>query len=707
MSRLLKIVQRYIEKIGASIGALSIESTLILVHGIIHRFYLSFEARHKDGFVDLSMAGRRVFEKYLIDECIDPVIKNHEQCIREIRAQTVMDPETKFWGQRVEEDMKPESEDFKEFQEAYLPNVYLPFRVITLSEFRQFLKQDPLNERKYPVLWGILKTMDTLSGFSIFSVQYLPAMIQWMKLIHSRFNRRLTQEEVEERPNEFSVDYALRRREENKWGDLGKWNEAWQGFVQGWNHVASRVTTDVARAGERIGQNANDQVQANAKIVEEKKEEEQKQEEKKEEEKKDADELPEPKIKDGDANEAATGTGPNTGINEFKRYLIIADAFNQCENIPFQCIKGSGERGDILPKDVPLWPAIECGSDGPLATSKMIRLLLDHLVTVNNTCLSNCHQLPPADDQTPQSNTLGEIMLTHISNERDVVAIDESLFLQFDLFLILQIQECTSQKLEYGAKVPFSINLRLLESRLKQSYIVGRKFIHFTLNEVLFELAGQHDIRQLIVDINRKYSETTNKKKDYFRSVDEQSLKSLKIKIEQRAESGIGRAYDVVENKATDDNKQNSSKNSLMAYKISKQALEQVLIALRRQKTIPDGTYALGSYMENMLHLQQAEFEPFKRVKELHLEHCASLWKYLERLYLLSENTWHKIPKKLMTLYQLQKSHTRTYLTNRDFVVLFFQRAPIPETCMTELRSFVTKKAIDLMGSFLCNGNNS
>ncbi|ETO27465.1 hypothetical protein RFI_09668, partial [Reticulomyxa filosa] len=364
MSRLLKLVQQYVEKIGACIGALSIESTLLLMHGIIHRFYLSFEARYENGFVDLSMAGRRIFETYLIDECIDPVIKNHEQCIREIRAQTTIDSKIKFWGRRVEEDIKPESNEFKQFQEVYLPNVYLPFRSITLSEFGQFLRQDPLNEHRYPVLWGIFKTIDTLNGFSIFAVQYLPAMIQWVKLIHSRFNRRLTQEEVEERPSEFSVEYALRRREENGWGDLIKWNEAWQGFVQGWNHVTNRVTTERPEQESAL---LKVLMQDNA------------MEGGQEEEKKDANQLPKLKIEDRDENGARTV--PNTGINEFKRYLVIADAFNQCENIPFQCITGSGEHGDVLPKDVPLWLAIECGSNGPLATSKMIRLLFNHLVT--------------------------------------------------------------------------------------------------------------------------------------------------------------------------------------------------------------------------------------------------------------------------------------------------------------------------------------
>ncbi|ETN98933.1 hypothetical protein RFI_38554, partial [Reticulomyxa filosa] len=208
MNKLFKIVQRYLEKIGAMIGE-SYEGTLFL-----------------------SIQGRRDFEKYLVEECIDPVIQNKVTFIRLVRAQTVSQGECEYWGKRVEEDMKLDSDEFKQFQETYLPNVYLPYRIVTLTEFRQFVFQDPSNEKKYPIIWGILKTIASASGFSTFALQYLPAMIQWMKLIHSRFNRRLTQEEVEERPQEFSAEYALRKQ----WGEKTKFDDTWKGFVQGWNH---------------------------------------------------------------------------------------------------------------------------------------------------------------------------------------------------------------------------------------------------------------------------------------------------------------------------------------------------------------------------------------------------------------------------------------------------------------------------------------
>ncbi|ETO03032.1 hypothetical protein RFI_34378, partial [Reticulomyxa filosa] len=200
----------------------------------------------------------------------------------------------------------------------------------------------------------------------------------------------------------------------------------------------------------------------------------------------------------------------------------------------------------------------------------------------------------------------------------------------FLFFFKQEIQECTSQKFEYGTNVPFAVNLRLLESRMKDNYIVGRKIIKFTLSELMFELAGQHDIRQVIVEI------TANAKQEYFRRVGQELLKNLKLKIDQRADIAIG--GNIAQNTGRQIANANANANAILAFKVAKQALEQVFIALRRQKDLPDNNCAVGAYMKDILHLQQAEFEPFVQVQELRLAHCEDLWKYLERLHLYTEN---------------------------------------------------------------------
>ncbi|ETO12680.1 hypothetical protein RFI_24695 [Reticulomyxa filosa] len=174
-------------------------------------------------------------------------------------------------------------------------------------------------------------------------------------------------------------------------------------------------------------------------------------------------------------------------------------------------------------------------------------------------------------------------MITHISSEKDVVELDENRFLQ-------EIQQCTTQKLEYGNNKPFNFNLMLLESRLKENYITGRKFITFSLNELFFELAGQ--------------------KKNYFHPLTEEILQNLKNKIEKHAEFSTSRTQESIDS-IEKDYKQATEKKMLVAYKTAKQSVEQVLIWLNRQKSIPDGGSLILSYMKDFLHLQQDEYGPF------------------------------------------------------------------------------------------------
>ncbi|ETO06491.1 hypothetical protein RFI_30897, partial [Reticulomyxa filosa] len=616
MAKLFTMVQSYIEAIGKKSGASSFESTLLLLHSITHRLYLTFATKFPQGFADLSIEGRRKFEKYLLEDCITPVMQAKDEHIRKTRAQIGLHLEYKYWGKRVEEDMNLESDEYKEFENNYIPNTFLPFRFVTLSEFRQFVIQKPENKQKYPVLWGILKTID-MTG-------------------------------VEEKQQSLSAAFVMKQQEKNKWGDKHKWEKAWQGFSEGWNHVASRVTADRQKQGLRVDREQN----TKRETIEEKKEvEEKKVEEKKE--------------------EPHAALQIDTGMGEFERYLILA---SQCQTIKFECIRRNGPNDTFKAADVPLSLALYCGSSGPLATSNMIYLLLEHLVTINNNCLINCYQL-----NEQQENSLGNINLTHISSEKDVVGMDETQFLQ-------EIQQHTSQQLKYGKQVGFDLNLKFLEHRIKEQFIVGRKFITFTLNEVLFELAGQHDIRQLVALINQKHQKLNeNYTTNYFQRPEKEYLGLLQGKILQRAEYNFMEYKEYLEDFENENEKENkeheyeTSENKLIAYKTAINAIAQVIVSLYRQRTLPDGnTNKLGDYMETVLHLQQAEYEPF-RSDDLCLKHCEAVWKYLEKIYLLAENKWHNMPTKLMKLYQ----------------------EPVPSYLEKELTHFATKTPSEQMWELL------
>ncbi|ETN99366.1 hypothetical protein RFI_38116 [Reticulomyxa filosa] len=658
----------HLTKIETIVGTSSRENTYFLLHSIIHRFYLTFEKQFIIGLEDLSIEGRKKFETYLISKCINPMVQSKDESICRTREQTDLHPECRFWGRRVEERFRSKTDELKDFEENYLPNVFLPFRAVTLSEFRHFVSQDPLNEFKYPILWGILETIDMPNGFSIFALKYLPSMIQWMKFIHSHFNNRLTQEQVEKKPREFSVKYALQRRKENNWDDEVKWNKAWQGFVEGWNHVVSCVTSDRTKKGQKIANTKSDKDNNN-------------------------DEKKENAGNNEDEKEQST-TGPmDLGLGDFRNYLVIEDALNQYEVVPFPKIVGTGPSGEIQPEDVPLWTAMECGTGGSLPTSKMIRLILDHLVTINNSCLMKCHQLRSLndDEEAVEANAIGNIMITHISSEKDVVELDENRFLQ-------EIQQCTTQKLEYGNNKPFNFNLMLLESRLKGNYITGRKFITFSLNELFFELAGQYDIRQVIAQIEDKYEKI--EKKNYFHPLTEEILQNLKNKIEKHAEFSTSRTQESIDT-IEKDYKQATKKKMLVAYKTAKQSVEQVLIWLNRQKSIPDGgSLIISSYMKDFLHLQQDEYGPFTRTNELCLRHCDGVWKFLERMHMLTENIWHCMPETLMDLYKLSLFFFSLVKYNLQIFFYIF-RVPVPDNLKTILRSIVTGNESTLIWELL------
>ncbi|ETO12533.1 hypothetical protein RFI_24841 [Reticulomyxa filosa] len=186
----------------------------------------------------------------------------------------------------------------------------------------------------------------------------------------------------------------------------------------------------------------------------------------------------------------------------------------------------------------------------------------------------------------------------------------------------------------------------MLENRLNEKYIIGKKQIQFTLNDVKFHLAQQHDMRQIMAEISRKYKETSDTKYDYFEEAAIQLIRNVKMKIEQRADTSGA------EEKTMDENdNSNSNKHKLTAFKTATYALEQVLLTLSRQMIVPSRDMEMGHYMEDLLHLQPIEFAPFKGLHLL-LKHSYHLWQHVERWYMLFESTWQKTPAKVNALYQ-------------------------------------------------------
>ncbi|ETO23675.1 hypothetical protein RFI_13505 [Reticulomyxa filosa] len=595
-AKLFQLIQRDLSVCSVNIGGSSIENTILLIHGIIHRFYVTYPHESPQTYNQLSSTQRGLFENYFMNKCIRPVIDNYQFSIRDIRALVATDPCCRHWAERVEENMKPGSDTFKTFEEMYQPSSFLPFRMTTLSEFRNFVLSNPQNERQYPVIWTILHMIDSPQGYSIFALQYLPLMIQWMKLLHSHFNRQLRLEEVEE-SGQYTIEYALTQQEKNKWRDKALWERAWRGFAMGWNHVTSRI-----RVKPRSEQNHSvKQMQDESKYEIE-----------------DNENKSDAKISDDFGMHEI-----DTDLQKYRHQLRIRDAENQCQNLPFPQFLGSGDNNQLVPKDVPLWPALVCDNNY-MRTSRMICLLLDHLVCVNNDLLGECWKSAAVEAST-QKRT---ILLSHVLRERDVISLNEK-------ELVELIQQSMPQKLQYGKHPELAYNLPLLEARLKEKVLVGKCIIKFDLHELIFEFQEQHNIRQIIASISHYYKKYTGQNEEYFRR-DENLLRELEEAILQKVPQGIAR-----------------ERSDLSLSKSAKQSLEEVLISLRRQNPLPSPSLLIGDWMEKTLHLLQTECDLFKEMSQLQLRHAAMAWVYLEeRCVKHSPKPWYEIPEKLMKAYQ-------------------------------------------------------
>jgi len=216
-----------------------------------------------------------------------------------------------------------------------------------------------------------------------------------------------------------------------------------------------------------------------------------------------------------------------------------------------------------------------------------------------------------------------------------------------------------------------------------------------------FEFAGQFNIPQVIGKINMQNARNENSSIDkvsYFQRAQEQLVAIVKLNIQQRAAlnfNNIGDGNNNNENGGDNEQKYNNINNinmveeqqrnqqqkqrTLDAYTNALQAIEQTLIALERQKNLPTNGYSLGTYMKDNLHLYPQEYDPFIRIQQLQLKHLEHIWRYLERLYLIEEGTWHEIPQTTMELY----------------------KNDIDERLKTALMQFITRHEMDPLWEFL------
>ena len=150
--------------------------------------------------------------------------------------------------------------------------------------------------------------------------------------------------------------------------------------------------------------------------------------------------------------------------------------------------------------------------------------------------------------------------------------------------------------MKYGDGSPYSLNLRLLETRLRERYITGRKIIIETPIE--FEFAGQYNIPQVLQKINRRHALNEQapdpEKVEYFGMAEVQLLNIVNLNIQQRAALNFNNIGDNDQNAGNgqmDDAQLRQRRNQQQKQRaLDAYAAEQTIIALERQRNLSKNT---------------------------------------------------------------------------------------------------------------------
>ena len=192
----------------------------------------------------------------------------------------------------------------------------------------------------------------------------------------------------------------------------------------------------------------------------------------------------------------------------------------------------------------------------------------------------------------------------------------------------------------------YRYNLRLLETRLKETYVIGRKLLE-QFDDIVFEFAGQFDTADVVEKINHRFK--LHFKNPFFaEDAPSDLLKALKRKININASMGM-----VEDEKYEDEDNEHVAQRKLDLFKNALSAVKQSITALERQQTLSEKTQEteISKFMKESLRLYLKEYESFERSK-LKLKHLEAVWKSLDRLYSLQTRAWREIPGSVIDLYR-------------------------------------------------------
>jgi hypothetical protein len=552
----------------------------------------------------------------------------------------------------------------------------------------------------FPVLTGIMRTLDSQSGVSIFGLKHLPPMIAWIKFLRSRLSQRLSKAQCI-KCDTYNAQWVLVECKNHSWGKVNTIRELAKEFVVGWNHLASRATLDKDKKGQLIREDektrkderkvatakaltvaeaddeivvpggddakADDAVAADERGIEgvgvvkglkgtgfvrklfgfrarpkatvaaevlpsDSEEEESDSLEDggdDDDEKKYGDEED---AKDAGLVEVEELSEQKQLANAFSRFILFRNA---CQTVPITTIDAfDGER--FIEENVSLITALY-STRGLSETSPMIELIISHYAEAQNALLRAVHGF--ATTQEAEEGGLGAVRLCELSNESQVFSLTDESFVE-------RIQSSTVQTVEYGQQrrdgAQLTVNMALLETEIKEEFIVGRKQIISTMDNLVFECSDEYEMTDVIADIDRKWKITRHEL--FFSKCDEATLLSIKQGLVQRVLLSDDR-----------DGKDADADPVTELFERARSSVERTLIHLRGNVSSPRGS--VSDYMRKVLRMGRDD--AFNRAG-LELCHLRDLWGFLRREIAMKKGDWDLPPLDCVQIYRSPIGNQKT-----------------------------------------------
>ena len=686
------------------------EDILYVLHCIIDRFYHTWDDCFGNGYdgdvnvdtselivranesaeilkeaslVSNSLRKRDQCEDYFMKECINPVLFDINQNVKNLRHVSSNDKFIRFWNKRS--DYERDSGAWCDVQNEYYPYLWLPYKKINLTQFYLHLqkqeKEKTTMNGQYSITYGLLFSINNQNcGNLVYYLQYLPDMIKWTKFIYLRCNGRLTKKDLTARRKENENIYKKNAqwlldecRNDIVNGGQDVANEhlrALSGFVKVWNFFA-----------QRDDQMVNNEIHSEIGSDDDFEDDDH-------EYSKEVSLTSVNKSRDSsngsnsyDSNSAwyrLIGTSESgflvRSLSQIHRQGLMmlestgsmnrSDAafdgwplfsIENLAEIPLiVCIcgdinindgntigQGASSGFDTLMDDQ-LGASYDVNSIDKLASfstrSRLpIGMILERLVSVSNNVLQAC--------LSSSKDTNSGMLLSHIEKRSDVIDIDEN-------ELQHRVQKCTQQQASGGSGSKDNyVNKGLLEADLMKRYLIGRKPIindysknsnynkNSSNDNSIFDfrlLGSMSNLRERVGKIEESSKKYKDEKSPFFERMSNELLTTLTNVVKMQITTRLGMIdHDKNNNTNATIDMNNKKKRKMKASIIEmcecyKSGIEQTILRIERMTILPWNNCSLYDFMTKEVKLCERQTNIFcynsSCKQDIRLKHCLHLW---------------------------------------------------------------------------------